>query len=549
MSRVIFYKDGLNIFKEKWFLGAGGGAWNYLYRQYQSYNYASSQAHNYPLQLGIETGILGIFILFGLVILLIATYSKYYRQANNYPTMVQVKVSNPTIGLILSATVITSIAALFMHSVIDFDFSESSMLLLFWQLIALFNRELIDNLVITDLNFLNTKVNPKREKYTIKKKRKSTILIGIGISVVTLYFSSTFFLASSFAKLSFESLQNNDFDTAINKMEKAISLDRYNEKYVLGYNPVPNRPDIKVGLTDILFMKNEVYKRAQENGENISETELSLFQKQFSKVAFYIKNIERNAKNNLSLTSDLASYCFKTGDIDEGIKYLDSAINYFPFEPTLWHSKVDVYFQLMGTSFNNGDYEKANEYLLKGLNVINEAKDVNKKNMNPFVFSQNSVELLHKMKFLKDNWNNEEIHDVNEVIHYSMFDLDTNMDGIPDQWRISNTELLKTTINEEYLSIQASGRAYLYTRYPIKFKKGNTYRVEVQLQNPVEYISYHIPGVSPKVLPLTLEDGKYVAELVVENDPSENGNQLRIYIEDDFLIKNISVKELNTNNK
>jgi hypothetical protein len=50
ISRAIFYKDGFKIFKDSWFLGAGGGAWNYLYRQYQSYNYASSQAHNYPLQ-------------------------------------------------------------------------------------------------------------------------------------------------------------------------------------------------------------------------------------------------------------------------------------------------------------------------------------------------------------------------------------------------------------------------------------------------------------------------------------------------------------------
>ena len=58
-------------------------AWNYLYRQYQSYNYASSQAHNYPLQLGIETGILGIIILLGLVIVLIVAYYKYCKKINS----------------------------------------------------------------------------------------------------------------------------------------------------------------------------------------------------------------------------------------------------------------------------------------------------------------------------------------------------------------------------------------------------------------------------------------------------------------------------------
>ena len=55
-------------------LGAGGGAWNYLYRQYQSYNYSSSQAHNYPLQLGIETGAIGIITLICLVVALVITY-------------------------------------------------------------------------------------------------------------------------------------------------------------------------------------------------------------------------------------------------------------------------------------------------------------------------------------------------------------------------------------------------------------------------------------------------------------------------------------------
>src|SRR5690554_6928355 len=33
ISRLIFYKDGLKIFGRSWFLGSGGGAWEYLYRQ------------------------------------------------------------------------------------------------------------------------------------------------------------------------------------------------------------------------------------------------------------------------------------------------------------------------------------------------------------------------------------------------------------------------------------------------------------------------------------------------------------------------------------
>ena len=543
VSRAIFYKDGFNIFKDRWFLGAGGGAWNYLYRQYQSYNYASSQAHNYPLQLGIETGILGIIILLGLVIVLIVAYYKYCKKINDSPSRIHAENSDRSIDL-LNSTVITAIAALFIHSIIDFDFSESSMLLLFWSLIALFNRELIDNKIVEDIKLSYVSAKQINNEYNVNRKSISTISVGIVISVVALYFSTTFFTASSFAKQSFESLQSNDIETAVKNMEMAIKLDKYNEKYVLGYSPVPSRPDIKAGLTDILFMKNEILKKGQESGEDIPETDLILFQNQFSKAVSLIKGIEKKAKNNLHLTSDLASFCFKFGEVEKGIDYLNSAIGYYPFEPSLWHSKVDVYYQLMANSFNNEEYEKAEKYLSEGLKVIDEAREVNKKNMNPFVFKENTVELLQKMKYMKDNWNSEELHYINDVIHYSMFDLDVNMDDIPDQWRISNTELLNVYIHEEDLYIQATEWSYLHSHYPIKLNKGKTYKIEIITKEDVNYLEFIVIGITPKILPLTKGIDRYVGEFTVENEPSKNGNQFRIYINSDCVINSIHIKEM-----
>jgi len=529
VTRTIFYKDGIKIFKDRWFLGAGGGAWNYLYRQYQSYNYASSQAHNYPLQLGIETGILGIITLISLIIILIIYYSMYHKK---------VKRDNN------SAFIVTAIAGLFLHAVIDFDFAECSILLLFWSLIALFNNEIIESLDIEDIKLLNLKVSKRREKFSFNEKYKSSITIGIVISMITLYLSLRFYIASSNAKQSFEYLQNNDFETAIDKMEKAINLDKYNEKYVIGYNPISSRPDIKAGFTDILFMKNEKFRSAQKNGENISEKDLSLFQKQFLKAASYIEKLEKKAENNISLTSDLASYCLKIGEIDKGIHYLNMAISYFPFEPSLWHSKVNVYYQLMKDYFNNEDYEKAKEYLISGLNVINEAKEINQNNMNPFVFNEDTVELIQTMKFLKDNWDTDGIYDVNNIVYYSIIDLDVNMDGIPDQWRISNEDLMNVTVDNDKLSIKASGRAYLYTRYPIKFKEGKKYRVEVDINEDREYLYFYVAGITSDVLHLNKEDNKYVAEFKVKGEPDENGNQARIYVDSDCEIRSILVKEI-----
>ena len=526
VSRIIFYKDGIRIFFDNWFLGAGGGAWSYLYRQYQSYNYNSNQAHNYPLQVGIETGIIGLINLAYLVIIIIVLFTKYYKKRSNDQIFV---------------FVFTAIAALLMHSVIDFDFSESSMIMLFWSLIALFNRELIEILSLEDFKLLRIKIN---NKFTIAN-RKVKVYIGIAISIITLYFSSIFFVASTYAWKSFVSLQDNNIDTAINMMEKAIKFDRFNEKYVLGYNPIANRPDIKVGLINILFIKNDIYERAQKRGEQIPDLDLYQFQKQLSNVDLYIRKIEKKAKNNLFLTTDLANYYFNTGEIDKGLEFLDLAISYYPFEPSLWHVKIDVYYQLMATYFNNKDYEKAEDYLGKGLNVINEAKNINEKNLNPFLFNAESVELLQKMKYLKDNWIIKESCDVNSIIHYSICDLDVNNDGIPDQWKSGNTELINVATDGSNLLITSYGRTYLYTNYPIMIEQGKTYQIEVKTKDDLQYLTYYIPGIMSKAMSFTREDGNYKAELLVENNPDSNGNQLRLYIESDCVIESIIVKEKN----
>ena len=96
----------------------------------------------------------------------------------------------------------------------------------------------------------------------------------------------------------------------------------------------------------------------------------------------------------------------------------------YPFEPSLWHSKVDVYYQLMRNDFNNEEYDKAEEYLLKGLNVINEATEVNKRNMNPFVLNEETIDKLQTMQFIKDYWEQKEyLLKVNEmsIIQYRIW--------------------------------------------------------------------------------------------------------------------------------
>jgi len=546
ISRLIFYKDGLKIFGRSWLLGSGGGAWDYLYRQYQSYKYSSNQAHNFPLQLGIETGMLGILVLLSLVFSLVFISIKYMKEINSENNGETQK--NNDCAVFVNSAVITAIAALLIHSVMDFDFSEAAMLLLFWQLIALFNVEIKEKLTLQQM--LPFKLKQKMAKSRDNKaetKGKTLTAAVIVITATACIFSLNFNTASAHAQKAYDYVKDNNIDEAIESINKAINLDGYNEKYLTGFTPLPARPDIKTGLTDLLFMKNNILQQKKQSGEEIPESELQLLQRQLTEVNSKLIGLDKMSENNLNLSSNIASFFFITGQTDKGLEYLNRSISLFPFEPSLWHSKIDIYYQLMKKHFNEEDYENTMKYIESALNVIDEAKETNKKNMNPFIFSADTIKLLEKMQFINDHINNiDELFMINEIVHYTIPYMDINLDTIPDQWRISDTALLKAAVSDEGIKIKATGRAYIYTQYHPKFKQGITYRIEVQLKEPVDYLAYYVSGIQGRT---KLKQDKnmrstFFAEFLVEKEPNENGNQLRIYVESDCTIENILVKEI-----
>ena len=544
ISRLIFYKDGMKIFGRSWLLGSGGGAWDYLYRQYQSYKYASSQAHNFPLQLGIETGILGILVLLCLVFSLVFISIKYMKTDNSGESIKTGQEENNG-AMFLNPAVITAIAALLLHSVMDFDFSEPAMLLLFWQLIALFNTEIKEKLTMQQMLPINIKQKTAKS-YVNKVETKGKVLTAAAmvITVTAFIFSLNFSTASAHAQTAYEQAKDNNIDEAIESINKAIKLDGYNEKYVTGLTPVPARPDIRTGLVDLLFMKNDMFRQKEQKGEKIPESELQLLQMQLNQANSKIIELEKMAENNLNLSNNIASFCFRTGQTDKGLEYLNNSISLFPFEPSLWYSKIDIYYQLMKKHFNDEDYENTLKYIESAFSAIDEAKETNKKNMNPFIFNADTIELLEKMQFINDYIDNlDELMTINEIVHYTIPYMDVNLDSIPDQWRISDTALLNAAADHEGMKIKASDRAYIYTQYHPKFKQGKKYRIEVHLKEPVNYLKYYVSGIKGATS-FKQKDNIYISEFLVENEPNENGNQVRIYMESDCTIENILVKEI-----
>lgn len=519
--RILFYKDGLKIFKDRWLLGGGGGAWEYLYRQYQSYSYPSTQAHNFPLQLGIETGILGLLVLIALLFYLVFGYFRYTKKIQDKPSS----------ELFTNTAIITAMASLFMHAVIDFDFSESAMLLLFWQLIALFNREIRDCQVFTN--------HTSKKKEPLQGKLKLNILGGIMAGAIVLGLSISFYSASVYAKEAFNQIQQSETEKAIENINRAIRMDKFNEKYILGYNPIPTRPDIKSGLADILLIKASLLQQQQNNGKEIPQTELEKLQRQFADLNQQIELIAKNASYNLILTTNLAGYNFQMGDYIRGLEYLNHAIQLSPFEPSLWYAKINVYFELTRTFFNKGEDENAEKYLSEGLKIIEEAKEINKNNMNPFVFNENSMELLQKMAYMKDHWLTDQLYRINEVIHYTIPSLDINLDEKPDQWRSGDIGLININVSEQGIQVVANGSSYITAQKKLLLEKGKTYLAKVKLDRPASSIAFDIAGLTDKTTLQVEDDNWYTAEVLIEKESKSDGNQMRIFLESDCVIESI----------
>lgn len=546
LTRLVYYLDGFKIFKDQWLLGGGGGAWEYLYRQYQSFNYPSTQAHNYPLQLGIETGIFGILILLLLVVSLLYVYKLYYKKHNAMSNSKDIDVQDGMPNRLLIASVAASIAALFMHSIIDFDFSEAAILLLFWQLIAIFSGEVKRTMTFAEMVPFNRKKAATANKYA-RLDRNGTntgTAVCIVLTVVVLIFASKFLKASMHAQNGFDALQENKIEEAINSMNKAIDTDKHNEQYVMGYTPVTSRPDIKTGLADLLLMKNTSLQTREQSGEQITQTELSLFQKQFGGLNTHIQRIESKAKNNLTLTSNLANFYFNLGQADKGLEYLNKGTSLFPLEPSIWHSKVSINYQIMKQYFNNEEYPIAEKYLLNALGVVEEASTANQRNMNPFVLNQETIGLLQTMQYMKDNWDDiGALMDVNEIVHYTIPYMDVNGDGVPDQWKSSDTDLVGMRIVDGGIRIDTDGGGYIYTQNPLKLEMGERYSVEVKVDGSVGDLAFEVVGLIKKAAFVGQEGGWYRAEFLVENEPSKNGNQLRVYVETGCLVEGVVVKE------
>jgi len=355
-GRNNFYRDGLNILKEHWLLGAGGNAWNSMYRQYQSYFYGSSEAHSLPLQMWLETGLLGILVLILLVVSLFILYFKNRKSES---------------GIIITL-VLMPILMLLAHSTLDFNFSYFSLPLMGFALMGCANG------------------------IKVKKDMEISIKpwVGMLLGLVIVIFPVSWQIGRSYAVkatklVNHENVTPQDVLDSINIMEKAIAFNGWNVNYMIREGE-PVDSDL---LYDLSELYNEFYKILEKNDSNqilILET----------KQAALVKRAYKLEPYNPFIAMNRAQSMFHSGNIEEGLLAVEKALKLNPMYSPRYQEVAQAYLAVVQFYMEQGDEESAKPYLERIIKLEKDLKDTNSKALVNIEMTEKTKEYIEEAKQL-----------------------------------------------------------------------------------------------------------------------------------------------------
>lgn len=505
--RGIFYKDGIKMIKDHLILGSGGGAWPLIYFSYQSYMYWSKTAHSYPIQIAVECGILGMILLLALVFSILVYFLLEKRR--EYDVAAEEKITQ--------ATVLVSAVALLAHASIDFDFSLSAIFLIFWLLLAIYNGRYRENKNYSineqDTNFIKM-IYLKIDRITYVKKLNAHPIFLAVILIPILLTPILQVKAASYQKEALNLAKAGDINKAESLSSKAVNLDPFNPTY-------------KINHARVLLSK----KSLSSSDKAIAENEM--------------KSAESLAKNDSNLLTGIGQYYFQVGDLDKGFEVFERAIKLRPFDPKEWENLMDAYRQVYEIYYAKGQDKEADKYFEKVLSTVNWAKEVNKKNLDPFVFNAKTSEYLERVMYLKENVKDREKALKGNIVFYNMPDLDLNQDNIPDQWTLYTRDGIQIRNDDNKMIVESKKPEptnYIESR-ALSLIPGKKYRIEVELANSqsIKTIPYLITGVNKQAEVLKPSGNVYSADVSVPADMKYDSPALIIYIKGKYEIKSIKI--------
>jgi len=215
-ERVYWTKEAINMIKIKPLLGYGGGGWEAAYRSNQSYNYSSTQVHNDWIQLGVETGLIGLLAWLGFWLLFVFEGIKL---------LLTNKGSNRSLiwALVAGAVVIGG------HAFLDFDLALGAVAIALW-----LNFGIVRGLV-------SARITPELEKTLTRQQKKKgykpkvnpiPLLLVTAISLMLIASSISLLIGGSYGSKAVAAIQNEgDGQAGLAYFLKAGQFDPFEGAY------------------------------------------------------------------------------------------------------------------------------------------------------------------------------------------------------------------------------------------------------------------------------------------------------------------------------
>jgi tetratricopeptide (TPR) repeat protein len=127
VERIAWTKDAFAVVRDHPLLGVGGGGWNSVYHEYQSYSYSAREVHNDFAELWLETGTVGFLAFLGFLGAVGWTLLRVHRRAKEDTAAAQA----------LAAALAGAIAMLVAHSALDFNLALAAVGVVLWGLAGL----------------------------------------------------------------------------------------------------------------------------------------------------------------------------------------------------------------------------------------------------------------------------------------------------------------------------------------------------------------------------------------------------------------------------
>lgn len=319
MHRVYFIEDAVKMIKDRPLLGWGGGGWAEAYRSYQSYSYDSNEVHSYYVQIGVETGIIGVLVLAGIWFTFLLAGRRAYRR--------HAETENRAYILFLTVAAV----AFGVHAAADFDLSLSALSLVLFTLMALIRN--MDG---------ETAGQEMPRTWKVRKFIKAVPVVAISSGLIVTVFVAGLLAAAGYSREANAFLAQKNLGKVIASMEKAAAAD-------------PFRADYHSALADL-------HMYAGQKDKAMAQAQAAMARSKF----------------HTSRRMQASRLAFQSGNFKEAAEYAGQAISLAPWVIENYEFAGMIYKSVGLAEMKNNRPKEAGEYFSAAVKLperIKEKKD------------------------------------------------------------------------------------------------------------------------------------------------------------------------------